>query len=136
MVTAPPRTASGGASSYWMVQTAMTFHSTRHRSEPDACARDQPSPRSRFGLGSKGSAKGIVGTRVRAVQQSCLLRMRRFYQNGSSPQARGQARGLPLNPARWLMDVLSKADPDVWQAIQDERRRQQHGLEMIASENY
>ncbi len=34
------------------------------------------------------------------------------------------------------MNVLSKADPDVWQAIQDERRRQQHGLEMIASENY
>jgi glycine hydroxymethyltransferase len=34
------------------------------------------------------------------------------------------------------MDVLRQADPDVWQAIQDERRRQQHGLEMIASENY
>src|SRR6266540_3600342 len=34
------------------------------------------------------------------------------------------------------MDVLKTADPDIWQAIQDERRRQQHGLEMIASENY
>jgi glycine hydroxymethyltransferase len=34
------------------------------------------------------------------------------------------------------MDVLRQADPEVWQAIQDERRRQQHGLEMIASENY
>jgi glycine hydroxymethyltransferase len=34
------------------------------------------------------------------------------------------------------MDVLKQADPDVWQAIQNERRRQQHGLEMIASENY
>ena len=34
------------------------------------------------------------------------------------------------------MDVLKTADPDVWQAIQDERRRQQYGLEMIASENY
>src|SRR3954454_11890414 len=34
------------------------------------------------------------------------------------------------------MDVLKAADPDIWQAIQDERRRQQHGLEMIASENY
>lgn len=34
------------------------------------------------------------------------------------------------------MDVLQKADPAVWQAIQDERRRQQEGLEMIASENY
>src|SRR4051812_45443496 len=34
------------------------------------------------------------------------------------------------------MDVLKQADADVWQAIQDERRRQQVGLEMIASENY
>src|SRR5438105_5241869 len=34
------------------------------------------------------------------------------------------------------MDVLAQADPDVGQAIQAERRRQQHGLEMIASENY
>src|SRR5436309_2083724 len=34
------------------------------------------------------------------------------------------------------MDVLEKADPEVWQAIQGERTRQQDGLEMIASENY
>src|SRR5437879_1847907 len=34
------------------------------------------------------------------------------------------------------MDVLQNADPDIWQAIQNERRRQQQGLEMIASENF
>ena len=34
------------------------------------------------------------------------------------------------------MDVLKQTDPQVWQAIQDERQRQQQGLEMIASENY
>src|ERR1700751_5548205 len=34
------------------------------------------------------------------------------------------------------MDLLQQADPDVWQAIQAERQRQQQGLEMIASENY
>jgi glycine hydroxymethyltransferase len=34
------------------------------------------------------------------------------------------------------MDLLKQADPEVWQAIQNERRRQQEGLEMIASENY
>jgi glycine hydroxymethyltransferase len=34
------------------------------------------------------------------------------------------------------MDVLQRTDPDVWQAIQAERDRQQQGLEMIASENY
>src|SRR6201993_1359509 len=34
------------------------------------------------------------------------------------------------------MDVLKQADPEVWQAIQGGRRRQQQGLEMIASENY
>jgi glycine hydroxymethyltransferase len=34
------------------------------------------------------------------------------------------------------MDILQRTDPDVWQAIQGERRRQQTGLEMIASENY
>jgi len=34
------------------------------------------------------------------------------------------------------MDVLKTADAAVWQAIHDERRRQQDGLELIASENY
>src|SRR5947199_220607 len=34
------------------------------------------------------------------------------------------------------MDVLSKADPEVWQAVAGERQRQQTGLEVIASENY
>ena len=34
------------------------------------------------------------------------------------------------------MDLLRQADPEVWEAIQGERRRQQQGLEMIASENY
>src|SRR5713226_7787181 len=34
------------------------------------------------------------------------------------------------------MDILKQADPEVWEAIQGERRRQQQGLEMIASENY
>jgi glycine hydroxymethyltransferase len=34
------------------------------------------------------------------------------------------------------MNPLPQADPEVWQAIEGERRRQQQGLEMIASENY
>jgi glycine hydroxymethyltransferase len=34
------------------------------------------------------------------------------------------------------MDILQQTDPEVWQAIQAERERQQLGLEMIASENY
>jgi len=34
------------------------------------------------------------------------------------------------------MSILQHADPEVWQAIQGERARQQYGLEMIASENY
>lgn len=34
------------------------------------------------------------------------------------------------------MTSLQRVDPAVWQAIQGERRRQQEGLEMIASENY
>src|SRR5437660_12104335 len=34
------------------------------------------------------------------------------------------------------MNPIQHADPEVWQAIQGERRRQQDGLEMIASENY
>ncbi len=34
------------------------------------------------------------------------------------------------------MDPLQTADPDIWHAIADEGRRQQDGLEMIASENY
>jgi len=34
------------------------------------------------------------------------------------------------------MNILEQVDPQVWQAIQGERRRQQEGLELIASENY
>ena len=34
------------------------------------------------------------------------------------------------------MNILEHADPEIWQAVQGERRRQQEGLEMIASENY
>lgn len=34
------------------------------------------------------------------------------------------------------MDPLQQADHQVWQAVQGEMRRQQDGLEMIASENY
>jgi glycine hydroxymethyltransferase len=34
------------------------------------------------------------------------------------------------------MDILQSADPEIWQAITNEKRRQQDGLEMIASENY
>ena len=34
------------------------------------------------------------------------------------------------------MDPLQQADPAVWDAVQAERRRQQNGLELIASENY
>src|SRR6266403_615589 len=34
------------------------------------------------------------------------------------------------------MDTLQTADQEIWQAIQHEERRQQDGLEMIASENY
>src|SRR5258708_39616552 len=35
-----------------------------------------------------------------------------------------------------LMNPIQHADPEVWHAILGERRRQQDGLEMIASENY
>ncbi len=34
------------------------------------------------------------------------------------------------------MDILQQADPEIWQALENEKRRQQQGLEMIASENY
>ena len=33
-------------------------------------------------------------------------------------------------------NIIQQADPAVWQAIDSERKRQQQGLEMIASENY
>src|SRR5262252_528002 len=35
-----------------------------------------------------------------------------------------------------MMDILQTADPEIFQAIANEARRQQDGLEMIASENY
>jgi glycine hydroxymethyltransferase len=36
----------------------------------------------------------------------------------------------------FMSELLKQADPDVWQAMAQEARRQQEGLEMIASENY
>src|SRR4029077_4407992 len=38
--------------------------------------------------------------------------------------------------SRPFMDILQAADPEIWRAIANERKRQQDGLEMIASENY
>jgi glycine/serine hydroxymethyltransferase len=34
-----------------------------------------------------------------------------------------------------MSNPVERTDPEVWQAISAERRRQQLGLEMIASEN-
>ena len=34
------------------------------------------------------------------------------------------------------MNIIATQDPDIWEAMQAEFRRQQDGLEMIASENY
>ena len=33
-------------------------------------------------------------------------------------------------------DTLAKVDPDVFAAVQDENRRQEDHIELIASENY
>ena len=35
-----------------------------------------------------------------------------------------------------IENTISKVDPEVWAAIQDENRRQEDHLELIASENY
>src|SRR5438046_2560962 len=34
------------------------------------------------------------------------------------------------------MSILQQQDPQLWEAIEGERRRQREGLELIASENY
>ncbi|MCA9069012.1 MAG: serine hydroxymethyltransferase, partial [Planctomycetaceae bacterium] len=34
------------------------------------------------------------------------------------------------------MTALEQSDPQIWKALQNERERQQDGLELIASENY
>src|SRR5271157_6653863 len=41
-----------------------------------------------------------------------------------------------IHEPRSTMENLQTADPDIWQAIQSEARRQQESLEMIASENF
>ena len=35
-----------------------------------------------------------------------------------------------------LKDTLAKTDPELWKAIEDENRRQEDHIELIASENY
>src|SRR5262249_16168512 len=49
---------------------------------------------------------------------------------GAAPLLTGEVR------QEVTMNSLEQSDPEIWQAIQGERRRQQQGLEMIASENY
>jgi glycine hydroxymethyltransferase len=44
--------------------------------------------------------------------------------------------GLRIAPYEADMNPIQQTDPAVWEAIASERRRQQNGLEMIASENY
>ncbi len=48
----------------------------------------------------------------------------------------GEKCSLTRDPRNQVMDVLQRTDPDIWQAIEAEKSRQQVGLEMIASENY
>lgn len=43
---------------------------------------------------------------------------------------------VPSSLQNLLMNFIEKNDPAVWQAIADEKVRQQEGLELIASENY
>ncbi|MCB1941374.1 MAG: serine hydroxymethyltransferase, partial [Candidatus Accumulibacter sp.] len=33
-------------------------------------------------------------------------------------------------------DTLAKVDPEIWRAIENENRRQEEHIELIASENY
>jgi glycine hydroxymethyltransferase len=47
-----------------------------------------------------------------------------------------RAIAAPTFRGRKPMSILQQADPEIWQAIQGEKQRQQTGLEMIASENY
>src|SRR5438876_7853567 len=42
----------------------------------------------------------------------------------------------PSRTREQSMNPLKYADPPIWDAIENERRRQQEGLELIASENY
>src|SRR5262249_8073644 len=57
--------------------------------------------------------------------------------DGRRYSRRRSEESVPPRPSRrFPMNTLQSADPEIWQAIHDEGVRQQHGLEMIASENY
>src|SRR5262245_53173852 len=78
MVTAPPRQTLSGASSWWIVKTAMTPCSPGYQGVRPVV---------------------IIATRRRAVQQSCLLKIRQFQQNGGVLPACGpSAPGTPTTP--------------------------------------
>src|SRR5262249_39437870 len=71
-------------------------------------------------------ARPRVRARRRSGRETEATRRRTSF----SPQRQqGRRREGAMNP-------IEKADADVWAAIAAERRRQQAGLEMIASENY
>jgi glycine hydroxymethyltransferase len=52
------------------------------------------------------------------------------------PLAKEEATATFDPPSEDRMNPIEKTDPEVWRAIAAERRRQQAGLELIASENY
>src|SRR5262249_3128145 len=43
---------------------------------------------------------------------------------------------FPIRSTRYFMSVMEQADPEVWRAIEGERRREQDGVEMIGPGNY
>ncbi len=46
-------------------------------------------------------------------------------------------RNLKMSSQKWYLNqTLGESDPQLFELIQDEKRRQRRGLEMIASENF
>src|SRR5437868_5661091 len=81
--------------------------------------------RRRNGSGGRGSSTARTGRSARSCGP-------RAWRSGSPADTTRRGSG----PRRTEMDILQQADPEVFAAVLGERRRQQFGLEMIASENY
>src|SRR6185295_19406970 len=81
--------------------------------------------------------------RVQSGRRNCRALAFDAVRGRQAPKARradlcaGESLTMPINteiPVRWR--ALAETDPDIANAIRDERHRQNSGLELIASENF
>ena len=131
-------------------EPAFFEHIQEHASaEPEECVFIDDLPTNveaaeRFGWnGIVYQPDGTLPDKLRALGVEVGTKRLDYYGRGRErprrtvlPSCAGRTAADSHKTAMEFMDILQQADPEVFAAIAGERKRQQFGLEMIASENY